>query len=150
MNHSFIHLARTFCAVPETHSHKVLPWYTPQARPQDQDKTLACFITHINASKTEANVHYLAFKFFPMRLFRDNQHWGSVAMLTWLRESFFIRAINPKSTGHKALWATVVMSSLWKCYPSALNPSATCWEKAATLRSRNPLNQTTLLFFYRN
>lgn len=69
-------------------------------------------------------------------------------LLTWLRESYFIRAINPESTGHKAPWATVVMSSLWKCYPSALNPSATCWEKAATLHSKKAqkTNSSSSLF----
>lgn len=76
MNHSFIHLARTLCAVPETQSD------IPPLIHTTGETTKRRLCSHINASTTGADVHHLAFTWVPIRLLHDNQHRRSVAMLT--------------------------------------------------------------------
>lgn len=95
-------------------------------------KDLADSISHL---KSQANKLGL---FIPSDCFPTNKTDQTCCLLTWLGGSLFISAINPKRKGHKAACTTAVMSSLWKCYPSALNPSATCCEKSRHAPQQTP------------
>lgn len=124
MNHSFVHFAWTFLfTVSDTHGHKLIVFQT-------QSKNIWWVL------KSLANKLGLL---IPSDSFLTSNADQTCCLLTWLRESLFISPINPQRKGHKAPCTTVVMSSLWKCYPTALNPSATCCEKASTLLSGSPL-----------
>lgn len=132
MTHSFVHFARTFFyRVRDTQSQT-------NCFSDTRWKKLASFSCHLISQANKLGL------FIPSDSFLRSNADQTCCLLTWLRESLFISAINPKRKGHKAPCTTVVMNSLWKCYPSALNPSATCCKKASTLLNRSPLKQTNL------